>query len=81
MCAKYSSDGLYSCGEITNLGEYTNVATIQSMEQQHKKREDILNTLVGKSIFKSMFDKNKIKICSELITVDKKKGVKIKSED
>ena len=77
MCAKYSSDGLYSCGEITNLGEYTNVATIQSMEQHHKKREDILNTLVGNS----MFDKNKIKICSELITADKKKGIKIKSED
>ena len=77
MCAKYSSDGLYSCGEITNLGEYTNVATIQSMEQHHKKREDILNTLVGNS----MFDKNKIKICSELITADKKKGIKIKSEE
>lgn len=77
MCAKYSSDGLYSCGEITNLGEYTNDATIQSMEQQHKKREDILNTLVVKSVLK----KNKIKICSEFITVDKKKGIKIKSED
>lgn len=77
MCAKYSSDGLYSCGGITNLGEYTNTTTMQSMKQQHKKREDILNTLLGKS----MFDKNKIKICSELITVDKKKGIKIKSED
>lgn len=77
MCAKYSSDGLYSCGEITNLGEYTNDAMIQSMEQQHKKREDILNTLV----VNSMFDKNIIKICSELITADKKKGIKIKSED
>ncbi len=69
--------GLYigNCG-IHQLGNYSNVQeTPTKQTQQEQNREKILNTLI-----KGSYTPNDIKTCSELITTDKKKGIKTKSE-
>ena len=77
-----SSGGNYSgaysgCGNVSQLGSYTSgtQSTQQNANQQTKNRESVLNTLVGGS-----YTPNGIKKCSELLSSDKKKGIKPKSE-
>lgn len=68
------SNAYSGCNSINQLGSYTNTPLAQ-MTQQAKNRESVLNTLVNGSQSPS-----NIKTCAELITVEKKKGVKTKSE-
>ena len=77
MSTKSSSNDSYgSCGSVSNLGNYTNVPESKTTPQQYKNREDVLNTLI-----KGSPAPNNVKKCSELISSDKKKGVKTKSEN
>ncbi len=70
------SGGSYSgCGGVYQLGNYTNAPDAQIVHQQVQGKEDVLNTLIGGS-----YTPNDIKKCPELLTTDKKKGVKTKSE-
>ena len=72
-----SYSGAYSgCGNIQQLGDYTNAPDLDKVKQQSQKRESILNTLVG-----GLNTSNDIKKCEELLSSDKKKGSKIKSEN
>ena len=67
-----SSSGAYGgCGAVSQLGNYTNVPDAHVAQS----REDVLNTLVSGS-----YAPNNVKKCVELISVEKKKGVKTKSE-
>jgi hypothetical protein len=67
--------GAYSgVGGVSNLGSYTNSSSYPHNSQPESK-ESILNTLVSGSP-----TPNDIKKCSELLTTDKKKGIKLKSE-
>jgi hypothetical protein len=75
MSTKSSSESYGGCGNVSNLGNYTNSADDKST-QLYKNREDLLNTLV-----KGSPTPNNIKKCSELISSDKKKGNPKKSED
>ena len=69
--------GLYSgCGGVYQLGNYTNALNTQMTPQQTKNKEDVLNTLLGGS-----YTPNNVKKCAELITSDKKKNIKTKSEN
>ena len=71
-----SSSGVYGgCGGVYQLGDYSNSIDGIKEQKQIKHREDILNILIGGS-----YTPNNIKKCSELISADKKKGIKIKSE-
>ena len=75
-----SSSGAYGgCGNVYQLYDYSNVTGANGItsttSKQTQHREDILNTLIGGS-----YTPNNIKKCSELITTDKKKGIKTKSE-
>ena len=63
------------CNGVSQLGNYTNTTNNNQINQQTINREDILNTLMGGS-----YTPNDVKKCAELITSDKKKGVKTKSE-
>ena len=45
-------------------------------KQQTKNREDVLNTLISNS-----YTPDQVKKCSELISADKKKEIKTKSEN
>ena len=66
-------------GSVSQLGNYTNLSNsqeAQGVSQQIKNREDILNTLMEGSYMPNM-----VKKCSELITSDKKKAIKTKSEN
>lgn len=63
------------CGGVHQLGNYTNSPDMVITPQQTQSREEVLNTLVGGS-----YTPDEIKKCSELITSDKKKNVKTKSE-
>ena len=75
MCAKRSSSNSYGdFGGVSNLGNYTN-SPDEQITQQYKNRESLLNSLINGSQ-----TPNNIKKCSELISTDKKKGVKTKSE-
>jgi hypothetical protein len=72
-----SSSGIYNgCGSVSQLGNYTNAPDANIIHQQSQSREEVLNTLMGGSYMPNM-----VKKCSELITSDKKKGVKTKSEN
>lgn len=71
-----SSSGAYgSCGGVYQLGNYSNAPDAQIVPQQTQNREEVLNTLVGGS-----YTPDEVKKCSELITSDKKKNQKTKSE-
>lgn len=72
------SSGSYGgCGNVYQLGNYTNTPDLKTAyNKQIQNREDVLNTLIGGS-----YAQNEIKKCGELISPDKKKGVKIKSEN
>lgn len=63
------------CGGVYQLGNYSNAPDVQIVNQQAKNREEVLNTLLGGS-----YTPEQVKKCDELITSDKKKNVKIKSE-
>jgi hypothetical protein len=70
------SSGAYSgCGGVSQLGSYSNAPSLKTIQQQNQNREVVLNTLINGSQ-----TPNNISTCAELITVDKKKGVKTKSE-
>lgn len=71
-----SSSGAYGgCGNVAQLGSFTNTPSTQSNgdpNQQTRNRENVLNTLVNGS-----YTPNGVKKCSELITSDKKKSIKV----
>lgn len=58
-------------GNIQQLGKYTNIKNIESIEQIYKKREEVLNTLI-----KGSYTPDAIIKCEELISPDKIKGEK-----
>lgn len=75
-----SSSGAYSgCGNIQQLGNYSNSTntTISNSNKrnQNDNKEEVLNTLI-----KGAYSPNTIKRCAELLSTDKRKGVKVKSE-
>ena len=74
-----SSSGAYGgCGNVSQLGNYTNTTSNPSQQnknQKTKNRESVLNTLV-----KGSYTPNSVKKCQELLSSDKKKGIKTKSE-
>lgn len=68
---------LYSgCAGVYNLGDYTNSPDMTIIPQQTQNREEVLNTLMSGS-----YTPDEVSKCAELITVDKKKNVKIKREN
>lgn len=69
-----SSSGAYGgCGNVGQLGSFTNSTfTNGNSNQQTINREHILNTLI-----KGSHAPNEVKKCSELITSDKKKSIKV----
>lgn len=76
----YSNGGSYSnaysgYGGVSQLGNYSNAPDAQIIFQQSQSREEVLNTLMGGS-----YAPDQVKKCTELITSDKKKSVKTKSE-
>ena len=72
-----SSSGAYGGnGGVYQLGNYTNAPDANVIHQQSQSREEVLNTLMGGSYMPNM-----VKKCNELITADKKKGIKTKSEN
>lgn len=73
--SSYSSGAYGGCGGVSQLGNYTNAPDAQIVHQQVQNREDVLNTLLSGS-----YMPNEVKKCDELITTDKKKNKKQKSE-
>jgi hypothetical protein len=70
-----TNSGLYGAsGGITSLGNYSNFQSVDIINQQTQNKDEILNTLINGAY-------TQVKPCTELITPDKKKGVKIKRED
>jgi hypothetical protein len=71
-----SGGGSYGgCGGVYNLGDYSNAPDAQIVYQQTQNRDEVLSTLVGGS-----YTPDQVKKCPELITSDKKKNEKAKSE-
>lgn len=71
-----SSSGVYSgCSGVYKLGNYTNAPEIDIIHQQNQNREEVLNTLL-----KGSYTPNDVKQCDELISSEKKKNKRIKSE-
>ena len=71
-----ASSGAYGgCGNIHQLGSYSNVSNENTVHQQSQKKEEVLNTLL-----KGSYIPNSVKTCAELITSDKIKNTKTKSE-
>ena len=74
--SQHSTSGAYGgCGSVGQLGSYTNTPEVTVIHQQTQNREEVLNTLVSGS-----YSPNEIKKCAELISSDKKKNKKTKSE-
>jgi hypothetical protein len=75
-----NSGGAYGgCNSVLQLGNYSNTSNTPEESQTNKQeinRKKILNTLIG-----GYHNPNSINMCAEFLTVDKKKGVKTKSED
>ena len=72
-----TSGGAYDgCRGVYHLGNYSNTSNIDIKKQQTKNREEVLNTLISNS-----YTPDQVKKCSELISADKKKEIKTKSED
>ena len=73
---KGTSSGAYGgCGGVTQLGNYSNTPSLQMIYQQSQNREEVLNTLLGGS-----YTPKDVKQCDELISSEKKKNKKTKSE-
>lgn len=70
-----SSNTYGGCGGVYQLGNYTNAPEMQIIYQQNQSREEILNTLISGS-----YTPNNVKPCVELISAEKKKNKKTKSE-
>ena len=71
-----SSSGAYgNCSGVQQLGSYTNAPDAQIIHHHAQNREDVLNTLVNGS-----YTPKEIKKCKELISSEKKKNKKTKSE-
>ena len=71
-----NSSGAYGgCGNIQQLGNYSNNSNGQNVNHQTNSREDVFNTLLGGS-----YSPNSVKKCMEFLTTDKIKNPKIKSE-
>lgn len=62
-------------GSVFKLGNYTNTPEMKMIYQQTQNRESVLNTLIEGS-----YTPNDVKTCAELISSEKKKNHKIKSE-
>ena len=72
-----ASGGAYGgCSGVYQLGNYSNTPNMVIKKQQTKNREDVLNTLISNS-----YTPDQVKKCSELISADKKKEIKTKSEN
>lgn len=71
----YSSGSYGGCGGVYQLGNYSNAPDAQIIPQQIQNRDEVLQTLINGS-----YTPDAVKKCEELITVEKKKNVKIKSE-
>lgn len=71
----YSGGSYSSCGGVSQLGNYSNAPDANIVPQKTQDRNAVLSTLMGGSYLT-----NDIKTCEELITTDKKKTKKIKSE-
>jgi hypothetical protein len=71
-----NSSGAYGgCGGVYQLGNYTNAPEIDIIHQQTQNREEVLNTLL-----KGSYTPNEVKQCDELISSEKIKNKKTKSE-
>ena len=72
-----SSSSTYSCfGVVNNMGDYTNCPDGNNIPQEKQNREEVWNTLIGGS-----YMQDKVRKCAELITTDKIKNEKPKSEN
>lgn len=72
-----SSSPTYSCfGVVNNMGDYTNYPDGNNIPQEKQNREEVWNTLIGGS-----YMQDKVRKCAELITTDKIKNEKPKSEN
>jgi hypothetical protein len=67
----YGSGSYGGNGSVSQLGNYTTTQGTQNSTQQNVNRENVLNTLVNGS-----YTPNEITKCAELLTTDKKKGIK-----
>lgn len=73
--SNYSSGAYGGCGGVYQLGNYSNAPDAQIIPQQIQNRDEVLQTLINGS-----YTPDAVKKCEELITVEKKKNVKTKSE-
>jgi hypothetical protein len=72
-----STSSTYSCfGVVNNMGDYTNYPDGNNTPQEKQNREEVWNTLIGGS-----YMQDKVRKCAELITTDKIKNEKPKSEN
>ena len=71
----FSSGSYGGCGGVYQLGNYSNAPDAQIIPQQTQNRDEVLQTLINGS-----YTPDAVKKCEELITVEKKKNVKTKSE-
>lgn len=62
-------------GGVYQLGNYSNAPDMNVTLQKNQSREEVLNTLMSGS-----YTPDEVKKCDELITSDKKKTIKTKSE-
>lgn len=69
------SDSYGGYGNIQQLGNYTNVTSMETIEQLYKNRENVLNVLI-----KGSYMPDSIIKCDELISPEKIKN-KTKSEN
>jgi hypothetical protein len=72
----YSGGSYSGCGSVMQLGNYSNAPDANIIPQQKQNRNEVLSTLMGGS-----YTPESVKQCNELITTDKKKNKKIKSEE
>lgn len=73
--SSYSSGSYGGCGGAFQLGNYSNASDTQIIFRQTQNKEEVLQTLMSGS-----YTPDVVKKCDELIEVEKKKNVKVKSE-
>jgi hypothetical protein len=77
MNSSSSSSGAYGgCGNIQQLGNFSNASNEKTINQQNQKREEVLKTLM-----KGSYTPKSVIKCIELLTSDKIKNAKEKSEN
>lgn len=72
----FSGSSYTGCGGVYQLGNYTQSPDMTVVPQQTQSREEVLKTLMSGS-----YTPGEVKKCVELITSDKKKNSKTKSEN